>query len=362
MRPWGRISLRVVAWVAGAVTGGFLLSRYLNYHPRPVECEEAGNTEGAPLLSPDQPINAITFNVQFLAGTGYHFFYDGGPDTFVARSDIESTIAKVAALIAETNPDFVLFQEVDCGARRTAYHDEVALLRGAMPAEIRNHVSTFYWKSKFVPHLKIMGSVGTKLVIFSRYRLGKARRYQLPRTPGNPLERDFGLKRAILEVEIPLANGRSLVLLNTHLEAFPKGTDVMERQIQKLLWRLKTLDDQNLAWILGGDFNLLPPGQSARLNPQDRGIHREPAEIGVLYEQYAGVPTVTAATGKHMRHYFTFTRRVGANRLPVRTLDYFFASPKVAIEDYAVLQEGTMDLSDHLPLTARFRLRTGFAG
>jgi endonuclease/exonuclease/phosphatase family metal-dependent hydrolase len=352
-----RLSLRVAARVAGAaVAGGFVLSRYLNYHPGPVECEEVSNTEGAPLLSPDQPINAITFNAQFLAGTGYHFFYDGGPDSLAARSDIESTVAKVAAFIAETNPDFVLFQEVDCGARRTAYLDQVALLRGAMPAEIRNHVSTFYWKSKFVPHLKIMGSAGTKLVIFSRYRLGKARRYRLSHRPGNPLERDFGLKRAILEVEIPLANGRTLMLLNTHLEAFPKGTDVMERQIEKVLGRLKTLDDQNLAWILGGDFNLLPPGQSARLNPQDRGIHREPTEIGSLCERYRGVPTVAAATGEHMRHYFTFTRRVGAIRLPVRTLDYFFVAPRVTIEDYAVVQEGTMDLSDHLPVTARFRL------
>jgi endonuclease/exonuclease/phosphatase family metal-dependent hydrolase len=352
-----RHSLRVAARVAGAaVTGGFLLSRYLNYHPGPVECEEVSNAEGAPLLAPDQPVNAVTFNLQFLAGTGYHFFYDGGPDSLATRSDIESTVAKVAAFIAETNPDFVLFQEVDCGARRTAYLDEVALLRGAMPAEIRNHVSTFYWKSKFVPHLKIMGSAGTKLVIFSRYRLGKARRYRLPDTPGNPLERDFGLKRAILEVEIPLANGRTLVLLNTHLEAFPKATDVMERQVEKVLWRLKTLDDQNLAWILGGDFNLLPPGQPARLSRQDRGIHHEPTEIGSIYERYMGVPTVAAATGEHMRHYFTFTRRVGAIRLPVRTLDYFFVAPGVTIDDYAVVQEDTMDLSDHLPLMARFRL------
>ena len=352
-----RISLRIAARAAGAaVAGGFLLSRYLNYHPAQVESEEVSNTEGAPLLSPDQPVKVITFNVQFLAGSAYDFFYDGGPDTWVARSDIESTVAKVAAFVAETNPDFVLLQEVDCGARRTNYLDEVALLCSAMPAEIRNHVSTFYWKSKFVPHLKIMGSAGTKLVIFSRYRLGKACRHQLPRTPGNPLEREFGLKRAILEVEIPLTNGRTLMLLNTHLEAFPKGTDVMERQIEKLLWRLKALDDQNLTWIAGGDFNLLPPGQSARLTPQDRGIHREPTEIRSVYEQYAGVPTLADATGEHMRHYFTFTQRVGAIRLPVRTLDYFFAAPRVTIEDYAVVQEDTMDLSDHLPVTARFRL------
>jgi endonuclease/exonuclease/phosphatase family metal-dependent hydrolase len=57
-----------------------------------------------------------------------------------------------------------------------------------------------------------------------------------------------------------------------------------------------------------------------------------------------------------MRNYFTFTQPSGANRLPVRTLDYFFVAPKVIVEKYAVMQEGTTELSDHLPLMADFRL------
>ena len=44
---------------------------------------QSGNIEGAPTLLPGQRIKVVTFNVQFLAGTGYHFFYDGGPDTLV---------------------------------------------------------------------------------------------------------------------------------------------------------------------------------------------------------------------------------------------------------------------------------------
>jgi endonuclease/exonuclease/phosphatase family metal-dependent hydrolase len=352
-------SLRIAAQVAGTVAGAFLTSRYLNYHPRLLEQEHASNAETAPILSPDQPIKVITYNVQFLAGTSYHFFYDGGRDTLVARSDIESTVARIGAFIADANPDFILLQEVDSGARRTAYLDEIALLRDALPKELRNHVSTFYWKSKFVPHPKIMGSAGTKLVLFSRYRLGKARRYQLPCTPGNPIERDFNFKRAILEVEIPLANGKTLAILNTHLEAFPKGTNVMERQVERLLCRLESLDKQHLAWILGGDFNLLPPGQSALLSHEARGLHREPTEIRPIYERYAGVPTIAEATGEHMRNYFTFTRRSGANRLPIRTLDYFFAAPSVTVEKFVVQQEGMTALSDHLPLVADFQLASG---
>ena len=335
---------------------GFLVSRYLNYHPRPVEPVEVHNIETAPVFSPGQQIKVVTFNVQFLAGTGYDFFYDGGPDTLVARSDIESTAAQVGAFIARSDADLVLLQEVDCGARRTGYLDELGLLRSALPGEMQNFAATYYWKSKFVPHPKILGPAGTKLVLFSRYRLGKARRIQLPCAPGNPIVRDFNLKRAILEVELPFANGDFLTVLNTHLEAFPKGTNVMEQQIQKVLGRLSVSGQRNRPWILGGDFNLLPPGQSARLGTDTRGIHREPSEIGSIFERYAGVPTIAESTGTRMDRYFTFTRRSGARRIPIRTLDYLFAAPNVTIERYCVQQEGMISVSDHLPLIAEIVL------
>jgi endonuclease/exonuclease/phosphatase family metal-dependent hydrolase len=354
-----RNPVRLAGWLAGTAAGCFLISRYLNYHPRPIEPIEARNIRTAPLLLPGQRIRVVTFNVQFLAGTGYNFFHDGGPDTLVARNDIESIAARVGAFLGNSNADLILLQEVDCGARRTGYLDELTLLRSALPAEVQNYVATYYWRSKFVPHPKILGAAGTQLVIFSRYRLGKARRYQLPRTPGNPIENDFNLKRAILEVELPLANGEFLTILNTHLEAFPKGTNVMERQIKKVLGRLNWLSQQNRPWILGGDFNLLPPGQSTRLTPEARGIHREPSEIGSVYARYSGVPTVAEATGNQRDRYFTFTQRSGTTRIPVRTLDYFFAAHTVTIDRYSIQQEGMLNVSDHLPVIAEFILPAG---
>src|ERR1700738_4801789 len=210
MKRFTGVLIRLASWLIGTATGGFLLSRYLNYHPGPNEAVEPVNTETAPSLLPGQRIRVVTFNVQFLAGTGYHFFYDGGPDTLVARSDIESTAGLVGAFLADSNADLVLLQEVDCGARRTCYLDELTLLRNALPKEMQNLATAYYWKSTFVPHPKILGPAGTKLVLFSRYRLGRARRYQLPYGSGNLIERDFNLKRAILEVDLPLANGAFL--------------------------------------------------------------------------------------------------------------------------------------------------------
>jgi endonuclease/exonuclease/phosphatase family metal-dependent hydrolase len=345
-------------FLAGTAALGLSLSRYLNYHPKDVEPLEPSNRCDAPPLRAGQRIRIVTFNVQFLAGTHYHFFYEGGPDTLVERSDIETVAAKVARFIERSGADLVLLQEVDCGARRTAYVDELALLRSYLPTQLQNHAAAYYWKSRFVPHPKILGSAGTMLVIFSRYRIGSGRRYQLPLTPGNPVEQDFDLKRAILEVDLPFSNGAELTILNTHLEAFTKGTNVMERQVQTILSRLDTLSRQNRPWIIAGDFNLVPPGQSTRLRPEDRANRREPSELGPLYERYCGIPPIPDATGDQNSRSFTFTKKSGSGRIPVCTLDYFFASRTVTVRGYQIPEQEMTGVSDHLPLIAEFTLPT----
>jgi endonuclease/exonuclease/phosphatase family metal-dependent hydrolase len=341
----------------GALTAcGYLLSRYLNYHPKAVEQKPVFNVGTPPLLSAGQTIKVITYNVQFCASARYHFYYDGGPDTIVTARDIRATLKQIAEFLSAEEPDFVLLQEVDQGARRTAYFDETRLLQEALPAELRSCTAADYWRSKFVPHPSIMGSVGTQLVVFSRYQLGRAHRYRLPVRSGNPIEQDFFLKRAILKVEVPFAEGGRFVILNTHLEAFSRGTDLMERQVGKVLAELAALDGENLPWIIGGDFNLLPPNQYAHLEPEARGRHSDPSAIIPLFERYHGIPTVSDAVGRNMQDFFTFSQRAGAGRVPVRTLDYLFATSNVQVERYEVRQKGMLEMSDHFPLVAEFKL------
>jgi endonuclease/exonuclease/phosphatase family metal-dependent hydrolase len=346
---------RIAIGLVSTVATGFALSRFLNYHPRPVQQEQYRNNKAA-TLAPGQSIKVITYNTQFFAGTNYHFFYDGGRDTLVDPADVRKIVADISAFLAHENPDFVLLQEVDCGARRTGYLDEIELLINALPEELCTCAATFYWKSRFVPHPKIMGPVGTKLVVFSRYRLLGATRYQLPQTSRNPIVNDFNFKRALLEIEVLLTNGGTFCLLDTHLEAFPKGTDIMRHQVNYLLARLESLDRREIPWVIGGDFNLLPPGQRARLNSEERGCHRDPSETSLIYDRYKGVPTISDVSGERMRDFMTFTKEINGKRVPIRTLDYFFASPAIEIEKYVVRQNGVEHLSDHFPVVAQFKI------
>jgi endonuclease/exonuclease/phosphatase family metal-dependent hydrolase len=342
-----------------AAAGGYALLRYLNFHPAPVQSEPVFNLRDAPTFAPKTALRVLTWNTQFLAGTTYHFFYDGGPDHVARAEDVYRTGDGIARAITRIDPDIVFLQEVDVGAKRSAGIDEVSLLRDSLPGSLRNYAATYYWRSTFVPHPAVWGPVGMKLVVFSKYRLGQARRIQLPLTPANPITQDFSIKRAILEVEIPTSDGRRVHLLNTHLEAFPGRTDIMKRQIDALLEQLSRLDREKIPWILGGDFNLLPPGQWDRLTPRQRGIHHEPSELAELFSRFQGVPTIQDAAGSRATEFFTFT---GAEtnstespaRLPLRTLDYLFCSAHFRPVTYDVLQDDHMELSDHLPLLAEF--------
>ena len=107
---------------------------------------------------------------------------------------------------------------------------------------------------------------------------------------------------------------------------------------------------------LQSDFNLLPPGQRARLPVGTRGTYSEPSEITPIYRDSQGVPTVHDATARAMDQFLTFTKRNGSKRVPARTLDYLFAASSVGVEKYGVRQDGTLELSDHLPVVAEFRL------
>jgi endonuclease/exonuclease/phosphatase family metal-dependent hydrolase len=157
-------------------------------------------------------------------------------------------------------------------------------------------------------------------------------------------------------VDVPSRDGSVLAMLNTHLDAFPKGTDIMERQVTKLHRFLTHLDQQNRPWIIGGDFNLLPPGQRARLPVGTRAGYSEPSAITQIYRSYQGVPTVHDATSQAMAQFFTYTTRSDSKRVPARTLDYLFTAPSVSVEKYGVRQNGMLELSDHLPVVAEFRL------
>ncbi len=357
--------LRVVCWVLlglGLLVMGLLLLVWsLTYHPAPVESVPVTNRPDAPLLSRSRPFTVLNWNVQYMAGKNYVFFYDlldgSGPDTRPRRADLDATLAEVARVIREQRPDFILLQELDDGAARSDGEDQLAKLLAQLPSEYGSHATAWYWKAAFVPHPKVWGRAGLKLAVISRHRLGAATRYQLPLMPDWWVVQQFNFKRAVLEVRVPLAEGGELALLSTHLDAFAQGTDTMERQVLAVRRILGAHDAAARPFVIGGDFNLLPDRAAYdRLGPPQRAYFKPETELTSLRARWASIPAPEHTQGPDFARWFTHFPNDPRVAGPDRTIDYLFFSKELRVEAPTVLSEGTLRISDHLPILATFRL------
>ena len=311
-------------------------------------------------LSSGATVRVMTYNIQFMAGKNYVFFYDlpdwSGPDVRPSLADVRASADGIAKMILEVDPDILLLQEVDDSAKRTGYADQLDLLQERLTGKYHCSTSTFYWKVVFVPHPKIWGPMGIKQVILSKYRITDSRRFNLPLLPLNPFIRRLSAKRAILRAAMPVDGGPELVVMNTHLEAFTAGTDIMAQQVNYLDRMLAGLTEAGKYWVLGGDLNLLPAGQYASLPPNEQAYYNPETEISALYQKYKIVPS-TGDLAAQPEKWFTYWGNDPALSRADRTLDYLLYSDNLKLEHSTVRQHDTDRLSDHFPVIAVYRLQ-----
>lgn len=357
---------RVVLWALASFVGLVALLALLIYaitfHPKPVQDVPTEGSSRAPRLKAGQRIKLLSWNVQYMAGKNYVFWYDvkdnKGPDLRPSQADISRTLNEVARVIRAEDPDIVLLQEVDIGAARTDHEDQQARLHALLPADYSCAAHAFYWKALFVPDRRVGGSVGMALVVLSKYQISKALRHQLALAPASLLVRQFGTKRAILEAHLPIEGGGEFVVLDTHLEAFAQGSNTMERQVQQVDDVLARLSSQGMSWVLGGDFNLLPPVASAydRLPTSTQYLYNSQSEIAPLFSAYRSVPSLDEVSGADHEKWFTHFPNGSTMKAPFLTIDYLFFPRSTQIGSHYIRQDDTLHISDHLPVVAEFYL------
>ena len=352
-----RILIGLVAVIVLLVAAVWLTT----FHPRSVRAEAVSCPENAPTLEAGQSLEVMSWNVQYMAGKGYVFWYDlfdeSGPDERPSSASITATFEEVARVIADESPDVILLQEVDDGASRTDGEDQLERLLGMLPDDYACSVSAPYWKALFVPHPRIMGSAGMKLSTVSRYRIDEATRHQLPIMPSDPLTQQFNFRRAILEVRLPVEGGADFVVLNTHLDAFAQGTDTMQQQVALANGLIDDLNAAGNPWVFGGDFNLLPPGvQFENLPPDQREYYEVDSELSVLTGAYPSVPSLEEANGADASVWFTHYPNDPAVAEPDRTIDLLFFDPILELGEHFVRSNDTLLISDHLPVVASLSL------
>jgi endonuclease/exonuclease/phosphatase family metal-dependent hydrolase len=358
VKPMIRLLLRLLS-IALVIAALLLILVYqITWRPADHEtitplCDAASE---APVLAPGQALKVMTWNIQYLAGKRYVFWYDmsdgSGPDERPTPEDIAYNLDEVTRVIRDEQPDIVLLQEVNDGAKNTDYLDQLALLQERVTDLYPCSSQAFYWKADFIPNPHIWGSVGMKLATLSRYRIERAERLQLPEPHANFISRRFQHKHAMLVSYLPLRDGARLAVINTHLAS---GAQT-QAQVQRVEQQLNRLESQGTPWLIGGDFNLLPLGQYQRLADEQRNGYLADSPLHALWDTFSMVPSNAEASGMDRRQWLTHFPNDLRVDGPDRTLDYLFHSPSLKRIEAKVRREDTLLISDHLPLIGRFLL------
>jgi endonuclease/exonuclease/phosphatase family metal-dependent hydrolase len=276
----------------------------------------------------------LSWNIQFAGSRDLHFFYDGGDAVHVPPPVVDRTLAGIAAHVREA--DLALIQEIDRGARRTNFVDELPALAAGFPA----WASACYHRVRWLPHpTRVpLGRVEFHLAALSRFAMRDARRVQLPRMNEPRWRRALNIKRCLLDAELPIEGGGALSVAVTHLSAFTKGDDTLVRQVAAVA---EWMESRPKPWILAGDFNLLPPGDDPARLPDAVEYSHETNPMERL------IPRFRSALPPDAYTYQPFGGR------PDRVLDYVFVSDDVEVLS---AEAAPSDLSDHLPLRVRVRV------
>ena len=275
----------------------------------------------------DTVFSIVTYNIGYLSGMTNNRAVESPQELF------DANMAKVVSEIKKVKPDIMAFQEIDFDASRS-YHinqeEELAKLGYGYQAKAVNWDETYvpfpYW-----PFSMHFGKVVSGQSIISKYPLKEHQRIVLQRVADTPFYRDaFYLERLAQVVKVIL-NGKEMVVINIHLEAFEKETRA--KQFEEVLAIFNQYKD-TYPTILLGDFN------SRARDPN--------AVVQKLFAMKA-IGSAAFNLNKLSNTYDT--------KDPFERIDYIFYT-KNSIEYISgkVLNDFGQ-ASDHLPVEMQFRLK-----
>lgn len=329
--------------------GGLIALAYVTrYQPQPVEALSVQRNPEGPVT--DSTFRLLIWNLGYGGlGEKADFFYDGGKRVRSPKEEVEQNQQGIRQFLSAQRPDFILLQEADRASRRSWYIDQATDLANALPEYGWSFAANYDVPFVPVPYTQPMGKVYGGLLSFHRYAVSQASRIQLPIQENFP-DYLFYLQRCLLMQRVPLANGKELVVINTHFEAYDDGQVKKEQMAFTKKILLEEYGKGNYV-VLGGDWNISPPD----VDPFHFAVEQETDYKNIRVEadympgwQFACDSAV--ATNRKLKTPYvrgkTFTT----------VIDYFLLSPNLEKVDVKGIDLG-FRFSDHQPVLLQLRLR-----
>jgi endonuclease/exonuclease/phosphatase family metal-dependent hydrolase len=314
-----------------------------DYRPDPEQQLVNAGASAIP-VSDSSVISLLIWNIGYCGlDEKMDFFYDGGKGVRTPEEQLMMNYASVNSFLqSQDSIDIFLFQEVDTRSKRSYRLNQVDRLSG----EFDNYVGVFGKNYDVffvpVPPARPMGAVNSGLLTLSRLVPSTAVRYSFPGEYGWPT-RLFMLDRCFLVLRIPVSNGKELLVINTHNEAYDDGS-IRDQQMAHLNEFLVEEYSLGNYILVGGDWNQCPPG----FQPDFSGevfdtLDIKNIEPGYLPAGWQWVYDNTIPTNRRLDIPYT----KGKTRTTV--IDFYLLSPNINMLDC-----NTIDLkfvnSDHQPV------------
>jgi endonuclease/exonuclease/phosphatase family metal-dependent hydrolase len=187
------------------------------------------------------------------------FFYDGGTKVITPENNCQQNISGIVDFLKNNDTiDFILLQEVDRDSKRSYHIDEYEKIASSLSdhkAFFAKNYDVFFVPT---PPSKPMGKVKSGIAAYSKFTPVSSTRFSLPGDFGFPTQL-FYLDRCFMVNRFKIENGKELVLINTHNEAFDESGDIRMAQMANLKEFILNEYDSGNYVITGGDWNQYPP-------------------------------------------------------------------------------------------------------
>jgi endonuclease/exonuclease/phosphatase family metal-dependent hydrolase len=228
---------------------------------KPGEKELISESDSPSLVEDSLTLSFLTWNIGYGGlDKDMDFFKDGGTKSITPEANCRENFAGIGDFLSKNDTiDFMYIQEIDRDSKRSYHIDEYDNLSKKLPGYKPFFAMNYDVFFVPVPPARPYGKVISGIATFSKYAPESSTRYSLPGDFGFPTQL-FMLDRCFMVNRYKMKNGKELVLINTHNEAFDKGGIIRNAQMQKLREYVVNEYNSGNYVVAGGDWNQYPPG------------------------------------------------------------------------------------------------------
>ena len=284
-------------------------------------------------------------------GKEVDFFYDGGKMVTSPQEHVLKNNTGMKKFLAENKDvDFIMLQEVDRNSKRSWKIDQAEEFAKILPEH--NYAFTPNYDVQYLPFpfTNPIGKVYGGLQTLSKFTPVESKRIALPGITDFP-RKLFYLERCLLMQRYKLANGKELIVINTHFEAYDDGS-VKKEQMALTKKILEAEYAKGNYVVLGGDWNIAPP--SFNVHTWEKEKEDDPLYLKNNDAHYIDGWSYDydSTTATNRKNKFAFDAKTTFTTV----IDYYFTSPNIEVEEVKGFNMG-FDCSDHQPVRMKIKLK-----